>query len=168
MKSNYLNKSAWGAMLAVTAISSAGLGQIPSITEPLDRSHKTELYGIGEYLHSDDIHTGHFNIEYNMINRRISPILTAGIGYQYLETELKNVPPTSYCWWDPWWGWICETSHPYASETDFTWNAGAGVRWNITDNLFVKALFGANWLEYANSKGITTQLEGIFSIGWTF
>ena len=39
---------------------------------------------------------------------------------------------------------------------------------NITDQVFVKAMGGANWLEYSGAKGITTQFEGIFSIGWTF
>ncbi len=207
--------------------------QIPMATEWFPRTGKVEVYGIGQYLHSDDItfdgpfgqdvkvkmddtglggfgiawhfsdffsmhgdfmfggatfsgdlptetggtihikqdafiQTGRFNIDYNIINRRITPFVTAGIGYQYLETELTHVPPSTVCWWDPWWGWICESGHPYAWETDFTWNVGAGFRWNITDNLFVKATGGANWLEYSGAHGVTTQIEGIFAIGWTF
>ncbi len=215
--------------LAFVTLASA---QIPWATEPLNRTRMTEFYGIGQYLHSDDIEfnspfgnakthmddtglggfgfaihlnpfislrsdfmfgnatfnstlpietggtikyqqdaflqTGRFNIDYNMINRRLTPILTAGIGYQYLETELKNVPPITVCWWDPWWGVVCGTGEAVAWETDFTWNAGAGFRWNITDNFFIKAIGGANWLEYSGAKGITTQLEGIFCIGWSF
>jgi opacity protein-like surface antigen len=114
------------------------------------------------------INTGRFNVDYNIINRRLTPFVTAGLGYQYLETELKNLPPVNFCWWDPWWGYICETSQPFASRTDFTWNAGAGLRWNITDNLVVKAMGGATWLEYGGAHGVTTQIEGIFSIGWSF
>jgi opacity protein-like surface antigen len=208
------------------------LAQIPMATEPFSRLGRTEVYGIGQYLHSSDItfngpfgdvktkmddtglggfgvawhfsdffsvradfmfggatfsgnvpletggttfikqdaflQTGRFNVDYNMINRRITPVLTAGIGYQYLETELNHLPPVNACWWDPWWGWICTTTHPIAWETDFTWNAGAGFRWNILDNLFIKAMANATWLEYQNSRGITTQIEGIFSIGWSF
>lgn len=114
------------------------------------------------------IQTGRFNLDYNMINRRLTPIITAGIGYQYMQTELQSVPPSTVCWWEPWWGWVCQTSSAQAWETDFTWNAGGGFRWNITDNLFVKVIGGATWLQYAGASGITTQIEGIFSIGWTF
>lgn len=214
-----------GMLLPATA-------QIPIAFERFERTAKTEVYGLGQYLHSDDItfngptgdvktkmndtglggfgvayhfndflsihgdfmfggatfkadvptrydgtfaarqdaflQTGRFNITYNMINRRITPFLTAGIGYQYAEVELENAPPTGDWWWDPWYGWVYYYDHPHAWETDFTWNAGAGFRWNITDNLFIKATFGATWLEYQNSHGITTQLEGIFGIGATF
>ena len=114
------------------------------------------------------IHTGRFNIDYNIINRRITPFVTAGIGYQYTEVELEHLPPVNQCWWDPWWGWICYSEHPHAWQTDFTWNAGFGIRWSITDTIIVKAMGGATWLEYDGSHGVTTQLEGVFSIGWSF
>lgn len=219
-------------LLALTTTLLPAVAQIPWATEPFSRMGRTEIYGIGQYLHSDDINfngpsgsvktkmddtglggfgiafhfndflsirgdfmfgnatfhtdvpletggtvgfkqdafisTGRLNLDYNIINRRLTPIITAGIGYQYLETELENAPPVNTCWWDPWWGWICYSGHPHAWETDFTWNVGAGVRWNITDNLIVKAMAGANWLEYDGAHGVTTQIEGIFSIGWSF
>jgi opacity protein-like surface antigen len=206
--------------------------QIPWATEPLSRIGKTEVYGIGQYLHSDEItfegprgdvktkmddtglggfgvayhfndffsvrtdlmfggatfnadvptrtggvipikqdafiQTGRLNVDYNMINRRLTPFLTAGIGYQYTETELENAPPVETCWWDPWYGWVCYYDHPVAWQTDFTWNAGGGVRWNVTDNLFLKASVNATWLQYSGASGITTQIEGIFCIGWTY
>jgi opacity protein-like surface antigen len=114
------------------------------------------------------LQTGRLNLDYNIINRRLTPFVTAGIGYQYTETELNHPPPASGGWWDPWYGGSQGHDHGHAWQTDFTWNAGAGLRWNVTDHLFVKATAGATWLEYGGAKGITTQLEGIFSIGWTF
>jgi opacity protein-like surface antigen len=192
------------------------------------RTARTEIYGIGQYLHSDDItfngpagdvkvkmddtglggfglafhfneflavhadfmfgdstfsgnlptetggtvhvsqdafiQTGRFNVDYNIIKGRLSPFVTGGIGYQYLETELRNLPPIHV--WDPWWGW--QTYHPHAWETDFTWNVGAGIRWSVTDRIFIKATGGAQWLEYSGARGITTQIEGIFAIGCIF
>jgi opacity protein-like surface antigen len=218
--------------LVFAASVQSSVAQIPWATDPLSRRGVTEFYGIGQYLHSDDItfkgpfgdvrtkmddsglggfgiafhfsdffsvhtdfmfgnatfsgnaplesgvgtigfkqdafiSTGRFNVDYNIINRRITPFVTAGIGYQYLETDLHHTDVTT-CWWDPWWGWVCSSDHLHAWETDFTWNAGGGLRWNVTEGLMVKAMFGATWLEYSNSRGITTQLEGVFSIGWSF
>jgi opacity protein-like surface antigen len=231
-KPNY-SKHTLVALLTLATTLLPALAQIPNVTEPFSRQQRTEVYGIGQYLHSEDINfngptgvnvplkmddtglggfgiayhfndylgihvdfmfggatfhgtvpleqggnfnvnqdafiqTGRLNLDYNIINRRLTPFVTAGIGYQYIETELKNLPPVGYCWWDPWWGYVCGTGQPYAWQTDFTWNAGGGVRWNITDNLMVKAMVGATWLEYSGTHGVTTQIEGIFSIGWSF
>jgi len=215
-------------LFAVGGFALAATAQIPMAWEPFKRTAKSEMYGIGQYLHSDEItfngpsgdvklkmddtglggfgmayhfndflsvhadfmfgnatfsgdlpaatggtvpvkqdafiQTGRFNVDYNIINRRLTPFLTAGIGYQYMDMELQNAPTVS--WWDPWWGW--QTGQPHAYETDFTWNVGAGIRWNITDQLFIKATAGAQWLEYAGANGITMQIEGFFAIGWTF
>ena len=230
----HLDKSTLPIFLAVAGAVLPALAEIPPVMEKFERTGKTELYGIGQYLHSEDIsfnspvggpdvklrmddtglggfgvayhfndylslrgdfmfgsatfhgtvptetggrfnvnqdafiQTGRLDLDYNILNRRFTPFLSAGIGYQYIETELKNLPPVDACWWDPWWGYVCGSGQPYAWQTDFTWNAGAGLRWNITDNLVVKAMVGGNWLEYSGAHGVTTQIEGIFSIGWTF
>ncbi len=220
-------------LLALAGSLLPAAAQIPNMTEAFSRQGKTEVYGVGQYLHSENIdfngpyggpvtvkmddtglgglgfayhfndfisihsdfmfggatfsgdfprqlggtvnvksdafiQTGRFNVDYNIINRRITPFVTAGIGYQYLETELESLPPIGGWYWDPWYGYVYYSDHPHASDTEFTWNAGAGFRWNITDSLFIKAMGGANWLEYGGAKGVTTQIEGIFSIGWTF
>lgn len=109
------------------------------------------------------LQTGRFNLDYNMINRRLTPVLTAGIGYQYLEID--NTQTYSYA--GPG-GYYYTTVGSYYYETDFTWNVGAGFRWNITDQLFIKVMGGAQWLEYRGANNVTTQIEGFFVIGWTF
>jgi opacity protein-like surface antigen len=114
------------------------------------------------------LHTFRLNLDYNVINRRFTPLLTAGIGYQYLWAELVRHPSVTVCWWDPWWGTICGTGRPTYDELDFTWNVGAGFRWNVTDHFFVKAMGGLNWLQYDEADDLTRQVEGIFGIGWTF
>ena len=232
-KQSNSGKYTLATLLALTATLLPALAQIPMATEGMTRKGMTEVYGIGQYLNSENINfngpfggsidtkmddtglggfgiafhfsdffsvhgdfmfgsatfsgtvpletggttyvsqgaflqTGRFNLDYNMINRRLTPVITGGIGYQYIETELNSLPPVNTCWWDPWWGWYCDTAHHYAWQTDFTWNAGAGIRWNITDNLFVKVTGGATWLEYSGAHGVTTQIEGIFAIGATF
>jgi opacity protein-like surface antigen len=225
-------KHGLATLLLLMAAALPATAQVPSAFEGLSRKGMSEFYGIGQYLHSEDINfngptgdvktkmddtglggfgfayhfsdffsvhgdfmfgsatfsgqaplefgtgtrsfkqdafiqTGRFNVDWNIINRRITPFVTAGIGYQYLETELENTYGTS-CYWDPWYGYVCYSGHYHAWETDFTWNAGAGIRWNILEHLSIKATGGATWLEYSGAHGVTTQLEGIFAIGWTF
>ena len=114
------------------------------------------------------LQTGRVNVDYNIINRRFTPFVTAGIGYQFLSSELENYPSVPVCWWDPWWGYVCEYGTPTYYETDFTWNVGGGFRWSVTDHFFIKATGGLNWLQYSGAKGITQQIEGIFALGWTY
>ena len=109
------------------------------------------------------LQTGRVNLDYNMINRRLTPVLTAGIGYQYLEMESEE---TYYV--QGYHGAWYETQSNYYYETDFTWNVGAGFRWNVTDQLFIKVMGGAQWLQYSGAKNISTQIEGFFVIGWMF
>ncbi len=109
------------------------------------------------------LQTGRLNLDYNMINRRLTPVLTAGIGYQYLQIDQNQ----SYTF-QGYHGSYYVTDNSYYYETDFTWNVGAGFRWNVTDHFFMKAIVGPQWLQYSGANHITTQFEGFLSIGWMF
>jgi opacity protein-like surface antigen len=194
--------------------------QIPWATDPYSRRNKFEVYGVGEYLHQEDVsfsspnsfgavnlkledtgmggvgfayhfndyvsihadllfgpatfkvedangnsfelgndsflHSGRFNIDYNIINRRLTPFVTAGIGYQYLYINQDYYSNSGYYYYN------------YYDETDFTWNVAGGIRWNLVHNLFIKVYGGAQWLEYQNADHVTTQVEVAFAIGATF
>jgi opacity protein-like surface antigen len=106
------------------------------------------------------LQTGRLNLDYNMINRRLTPVLTAGIGYQYFGTD------NGYTAVGPYGGFVSLNNYYY--ETDFTWNVGAGIRWNVTDQFFIKVMGGAQWLQYSGANNITTQIEGFFVLGWMF
>lgn len=109
------------------------------------------------------LQTGRVNLDYNIINRRITPVLTAGIGYQYLEIDQSQTFSV-----EGYHGSYTVTQDSYYYETDFTWNVGVGFRWNVTDQFFIKAMVGPQWLQYNGADGITTQIEGFFVIGWMF
>lgn len=217
---------AFGCGLVIAASVVCTQAQIPWATEAFSRKNKIEVYGLGQYLHSEDttfngpygenvtmkiddtglggvgmayhfsdffsvhsdfmfggatlhsqgpdgtevapsqsayLQTGRVNLDYNMINRRLTPVLTAGIGYQFLEIDSEQ----TYYYQGYHGGWYqIESSYYY--ETDFTWNVGAGFRWNVTDQLFIKVMGGAQWLQYSDAKNISTQIEGFFVIGWMF
>ncbi len=110
-------------------------------------------YEVGD---SGFIQTGRVNLDYNIINRRITPFVTAGIGWQYFEINQDYYYYPYYYYGN------------YYYETDFTWNVGAGVRWNVLDNLVVKLTGGAQWLKYSGADNITTQIEAFLAVGWTF
>ncbi len=116
-----------------------------------------------ELGHDGLVQSGRFNIDYNIINRRLTPFITAGIGYQYMQVD-QNFGP----YYGGHYYYYHDYYDHYYSEVDFTWNVGAGIRWNITDNLFIKLTGGAQWLQYEDADNISTQLEAFFAIGGTF
>jgi opacity protein-like surface antigen len=106
------------------------------------------------------LQTGRLNLDYNVINRRLTPVLTAGVGYQYFEIN------NGYTVFGPNGGFVSVNNYYY--ETDFTWNVGVGFRWNVTDNFFIKVMGGGQWLQYSGANSITSQIEGFFVLGWMF
>ncbi len=63
------------------------------------------------------------NLDYNILKSRFTPLVTGGFGF-------------------------CHISDDYlASETDLSFNVGLGCRWDITDNIAIKALYRLTWVD---------------------
>jgi hypothetical protein len=57
----------------------------------------------GEY----ESFTPRVNVLYNFMDGDITPYVSAGIGWSFIDTNVPQGPPQTGCWWDPWWGYIC-------------------------------------------------------------
>ena len=81
-----------------------------------------------------------FNLDYNIFKERITPVVSGGLGFiRYANTD-DNV-----------------------GETDFSYNVGGGVRWDISKSCMLKVLYKATWttLEDADSK---VMLDGVSAV----
>jgi opacity protein-like surface antigen len=102
--------------------------------------------------------SGMINLDWFILDRPVSPYITAGIGVQYIEAQLSNVSvPTAY--WDPWWGYTVTSSYPTYSETDFVPSLGIGVRWDVNDRFFLKASVDSSWINYVNVSDTSHQIK---------
>jgi hypothetical protein len=70
---------------------------------------------------------GNVNLNYNVLKRRFTPVITAGLGFRNYSASDLN-------------------------ETDPAVNVGAGLRWDITDHFFIKAVGGVTWTELQNEN----------------
>ena len=61
------------------------------------------------------------NVDYNIFKDRLTPLVTAGIGFASMGLDI-SAPGYS----------------DSATESNFSYNVGAGARWDITDNILVK------------------------------
>lgn len=88
-----------------------------------------------------------FNLDYNILKTKITPIVTAGIGFINFSGDFQGFD---------------------FNETDFSYNLGIGSRFDITEHFLIKGLYRATWtkLEDTDKK---IMLDGIsLSLGYNF
>ena len=64
---------------------------------------------------------------WNVIDGPITPYLELGLGWMDVDSNVVDQPPITGCWWDPWWGYICDTFYSTYGKTQESYNGAAGV-----------------------------------------
>jgi opacity protein-like surface antigen len=95
--------------------------------------------------HQANVFTGQINATYNFMDSVVSPFVEAGLGWTNFDSNVASQPPTTGCWWDPWWGYMCSSFYNTYSSSNFSYGAGLGLRWNINYDMSLKLTY--RWLE---------------------
>ena len=91
--------------------------------------------------YSADRYSSQLNATYHFFKGPITPYVQAGLGWAKLDSNVPSQPPTTGCWWDPWWGYICFTDWQTYEATGLSYNVGVGLRWDVNGALFVKGAY---------------------------
>lgn len=83
----------------------------------------------------------------------ITPFVSAGIGYLHIDTDVPSGPPLAGCWWDPWWGYVCDYFVPTRQEDDFAYQAAVGAKWELSPFVFLRGSVGRQWINVSNAGG---------------
>ena len=78
---------------------------------------------------------------FSFIDGPFTPFLEAGLGWSYFDSNVADGPPITGCWWHPYWGYICENFYSTFTTTQFSYGAGAGLRYEFIGGLFIKASY---------------------------
>jgi len=108
-----------------------------------------------------DLYHTQINGVYNFSTDQFTPFVQAGFGWSYADSNIANGPPQGGCWYDPWWGYICDYYQSTYDETRFSYNVAAGFRYEIDNGLTVKASYKQLWMDLSNSDDASM---GIFHI----
>ena len=103
--------------------------------------YNTEEDGPVAIDHSLTIFNGQLNGVWNFTDGPLTPYVQAGIGWTYIDSNVSDGPPTTGCWWDPWWGYICRNFYSSYDDTSFSYGAGAGLRYEFRSRTFVKGSY---------------------------
>jgi opacity protein-like surface antigen len=107
-----------------------------------------------------------FNATYNFSRKAFTPFVAAGIGWTMMDSNVPSSPPSVGCWWDPWWGYICVSDWRTYSVSKFSYNLGAGLRWDINNAIYTKASYTREFLDAQN--GSIDFDMAIFELGLMF
>ena len=83
-------------------------------------------------------YSNQFDATWHVLSGPLTPFVQAGIGWTLLDSNIPSSPPVTGCWWDPWWGYICDTAWNTYDTSEFTYNFGLGLRWDINELLFMR------------------------------
>lgn len=111
--------------------------------------------------------TGQFTAQFNFTDSTITPFVTAGLGWTYVDSNIPAGPPETWCWWDPFYGYICSSWQSTYADTGFSYSAGVGLRAEVSDTFYLEGAYNWLWIDY-DSRG-TTDIDGYrFDMGWRF
>jgi opacity protein-like surface antigen len=115
------------------------------VPEDPEEPAQTIDYTMSKYSHQ-------FNVTYHFLKGPITPFIQAGVGWTKLDSNIISRPPTTGCWWDPWWGYICTTTWETFKTSEFTYNVGLGLRWDINGAIFLRGAYNRQFISLSNGS----------------
>ncbi|TPH15084.1 porin family protein [Litorilituus lipolyticus] len=114
-----------------------------------------------EIDHQMNIYQTQFNVVYHVLKEQFTPFVQAGLGWSFLDSNIADGPPGSICWWDPWWGYICDSYQNTHSDTRFSYNVAAGVRYELDNSMFFRASYKQSWVDLSSSEDLSLGMVSL-------
>jgi hypothetical protein len=114
-----------------------------------------------------DIMSSQFNTAYYFGTGSFTPFISGGLGWTYLDTNVSTGQYEGFCYWDPWYGYVCAGYESTFDDFAFSYNAKAGFRWDSGNDFFLEASYSSSWIDLKNSDTLNTETVQ-FSAGWAF
>lgn len=107
-----------------------------------------ELNRTQNISHELSSYNGQLNLTYHILEGQFTPFIQAGLGWSDIDTNITDGPPETGCWWDPFWGnYICTSFWNTYDVSEFSYNLGVGLRYDLPNNLFIKASYSNLWMD---------------------
>jgi hypothetical protein len=92
---------------------------------------------------------------YYLLSGDITPFVSGGIGWTYIDTNIQTGAGSTTCWWDPWYGYVCSGGYPTKTETDWSYSVGVGVRFDLNRQFSLQPSYNKAWVNFDNATGST-------------
>jgi opacity protein-like surface antigen len=84
--------------------------------------------------------------------KKFTPYVTGAIGWTWIDS---NIPAGTYggCWYDPWWGYVCD-NYPTTYGTDaFSYSVGGGVRLEMGESVLILLGYEYDGVDVSGADG---------------
>jgi len=92
------------------------------------------------------------SLAYNLLAGPITPYASASLGWSWVDSNIPTGPPQTGCWWDPWFGYLCSTWQPTATNSGFTYGLGIGMRWDAGQHFFMRFGYEYDWVDLSHAS----------------
>jgi opacity protein-like surface antigen len=106
----------------------------------------------GRYNNNMESTTLSLNGVYYPMSGNFTPFVSGGVGYTWVDTNIPDGPPVGTCWYDPWYGYWCDSYVPTKTESDFSYNAGIGVRFDVNRQFGLQAGYYKTWIDIGKAS----------------
>jgi len=103
---------------------------------------------------------------WNLIDGPITPYVEAGLGWADVDSNIVDQPPITGCWWDPWWGYICDVWQPTFDSWSFSYGGGAGLRAQLAPRFFLEGSYSLLAVDFDVENVLFQGFR--LNVGWTF
>lgn len=115
-----------------------------------------------------DVARIHLKGIYYFLESSVTPFIEIGFGWTRIDSNILDRPPITGCWWDPWWGYLCQTSYTTYAETKPTYGAAAGIRWDSRGDIALRGSIGSLRIERGQGVEDSSVDTMQFELFWRF
>jgi len=121
-----------------------------------------------EISHELDVYSLFFKGTFNFMEGPFTPYVEASFGWTEIDSNVADSPPVTGCWWDPWWGYVCETFYSTYSKTQESYGAAAGLRFDFRNGMSLKGSYGIQETEASKASGDASLDVIRVELAWMF
>lgn len=104
---------------------------------------------------------------YYFLDGSVTPFVELGFGWTEVDSNIIDGPPITGCWWDFFWGYVCQNYYDTYAETNTSYSYGVGVRWDFSPEFMLRGSIGR--LEIDIDGGKNPSLDTVqFDFAWRY
>jgi len=118
--------------------------------------------------HEMDLFSYTFKGTFNLLDGPLTPYAELGFGWTEMDSNVASSPPITGCWWDTWWGYICNTYVNTFSKTRETLTGALGIRWDLNNGMTLKGSYGLMRIDTSRASSSAEMNFYRLDVGWRF
>ena len=130
--------------------------------------YATDLGGTVSASGDMDVSTTNVTFNYNFMPKTITPYISGGIGWNWIDTNIPTGSDYVGCYWDPWYGYICYEYQETVTESGFSYGLGLGVRFEPKESFYFRVGLNNMWQDFGTYADTPDFLTYRIDMGWKF